>query len=283
VFEALPVPPIDPILALGSVVRADARPDKIDLGIGVYRDESGRTPIMGAVAEAERRLLAARTTKAYVGVRGDTAFAERIVEVVLGRPKSETVAAIQATGGTGALRILAGLIVRARGDVTVWLPEPTWLNHQTIFADAGLRTADYPYYNREASQLRTDMMLAALDAIPRGDVVLFHGCCHNPSGADLSPAAWEAVAEIMVRRGIVPLVDLAYQGFGRGLDDDAAGVRMLAERVPELLVASSCSKKLRHLLRAHRMCPGASRKHEERCLGRGAHGACRTTALLDAA
>lgn len=241
-FEALPVPPIDPILALGSVVRADARPDKIDLGIGVYRDESGRTPIMGAVAEAERRLLAARTTKAYVGARGDTAFAERIVEVVLGRPKSETVAAIQATGGTGALRILAGLIVRARGDVTVWLPEPTWLNHQTIFADAGLRTADYPYYDREASQLRTDMMLAALEAIPRGDVVLFHGCCHNPSGADLSPAAWEAVAEIMVRRGIVPLVDLAYQGFGRGLDDDAAGVRMLATRVPELLVASSCSK-----------------------------------------
>ena len=241
-FEALPVPPIDPILALGSVVRADARPDKIDLGIGVYRDESGRTPIMGAVAEAERRLLAARTTKAYVGARGDTAFAERIVDVVLGRPKSETVAAIQATGGTGALRLLAGLIVRARGDVTVWLPEPTWLNHQTIFADAGLRTADYPYYDREASQLRTDMMLAALEAIPRGDVVLFHGCCHNPSGADLSPAAWEAVAEIMVRRGIVPLVDLAYQGFGRGLDDDAAGVRMLATRVPELLVASSCSK-----------------------------------------
>jgi aspartate/tyrosine/aromatic aminotransferase len=144
VLEALPVPPIDPILALGSAVRADARADKIDLGIGVYRDEHGRTPIMAAVAEAERRLLAARTTKTYVGARDDTAFADQIAAVAFGELASARVAATQAIGGTGALRILAGLIVRARGAVTVWLPEPTWLNHHAMFADAGLRTATHP-------------------------------------------------------------------------------------------------------------------------------------------
>jgi aspartate/tyrosine/aromatic aminotransferase len=242
VFDALPVPPLDPILALGGAVRSDARPDKIDLGIGVYRDENGQTPIMAAVTEAERRLLAARTTKTYVGARGDTAFADCVAELILGQSKSEWMTGIQATGGTGALRVLAGLIARAKGDVTVWLPEPTWLNHPTIFTDAGLRTATYPYYDPQTSKVRVDEMLAALEAIPAGDVVLFHGCCHNPCGADLSLEAWEAVAAIMSRRGLIPLVDLAYQGFGGGLDEDAAGIRLLASRLPELLVAFSCSK-----------------------------------------
>jgi aspartate/tyrosine/aromatic aminotransferase len=172
VFEALSVPPIDPILALGGAVRADARPDKIALGIGVYRDENGHTPIMAVVTEAEGRLLAARTTKPYVGARGDTVFAGRVAELILGRPKSQWMTGIQATGGTGALRILAGLIVRAKGDVTVWLPEPTWLNHSTIFADAGLRTATYPYYDRRISQVRVDEMLAALETIPSGEVTI---------------------------------------------------------------------------------------------------------------
>jgi aspartate/tyrosine/aromatic aminotransferase len=242
VFEALPVPPLDPILALGGAVRSDARTDKIDLGIGVYRDENAQTPIMAAVTEAERRLLAACTTKTYVGARGDTVFAGRIAELILGQSKSEWMTGIQATGGTGALRVLAGLIVRAKGDATVWLPEPTWLNHSTIFADAGLRTANYPYYDRRTAKVRVDEMLAALEAMPSGEVVLFHGCCHNPCGADLSLEAWDAIAAIMSRRGLIPLVDLAYQGFGRGFDEDAAGVRLLASRLPELLVAFSCSK-----------------------------------------
>jgi aspartate/tyrosine/aromatic aminotransferase len=241
-LETLATPPIDPILALGIAARADTRPDKIDLGIGVFRDEDGRTPIMVAVTEAERRLLAGRTTKTYVGARGDVAFAGKIALLVLGKLKSERVAAMQATGGTGALRILAGIIAKTGSATTVWLPETTWLNHHAIFNDAGLRTATYPYYDRETLQVRSDAMLAAIGAMPRGDVALFHGCCHNPSGADLSAVEWEAAAEIMVRRGILPLVDLAYQGFGNGLDEDAAGVRLLAERLPELLVASSCSK-----------------------------------------
>ena len=197
---------------------------------------------MRAVAEAERRLLGERTTKAYVGARGDTVFADRITEIVLGEPKSQRVAAVQATGGTGALRILAGLIARSRRAATVWLPDPTWLNHHTIFSDAGLRTATYPYYDRQFSRLRIAAMFDAMKAIPSGDIVLFHGCCHNPCGADLSHTDWEAVAELIVRRGIVPFVDLAYQGFGAGLDEDAFGVRLLASRAPELLVASSCSK-----------------------------------------
>jgi aromatic-amino-acid transaminase len=197
---------------------------------------------MAAVTEAERGLLAACTTKTYVGARGDTVFASQIAELILGQSKSEWMTGIQATGGTGALRVLAGLIVLAKGDAKVWLPEPTWLNHSTIFADAGLGTAHYPYYDRWTSHVRADEMLAALEAMPSGEVVLFHGCCHNPSGADLSLEAWDAIAAIMSRRGLIPLVDLAYQGFGRGLDEDAAGVRLLASRLPELLVAFSCPK-----------------------------------------
>lgn len=241
-FETLPPPPVDPILALGGAVRSDRRSDKLDLGIGVFRDEAGDTPIMRAVREAERRLLDERATKTYVGARGDMLFVNAVAQLILGTARSERLAGIQATGGTGALRVLAGLVARARGDVTVWVPEPTWLNHQTIFADAGLKTAGYPYYERTELRVRVDLLLAKLETIPSGDVVLFHGCCHNPCGADLSFEAWEAIAEVMGRRGLIPLVDLAYQGFGRGLHEDAEGVRLLATRIPELLIAFSCSK-----------------------------------------
>lgn len=241
-FEALPAPPVDPILALGGAVRSDRRLDKLDLGIGVFRDEAGHTPIMEAVREAERRLLDDRSTKTYVGARGDLLFVDAVAQLIFGTGRSERLAGIQATGGTGALRVLTGLVARARGDVTVWVPEPTWLNHQTIFADAGLKTAGYPYYDRTELRVRVDLLLAKLETIPPGDVVLFHGCCHNPCGADLSFEAWEAIAEVMGRRGLIPFVDLAYQGFGRGLDEDAGGVRLLAARMPELLVAFSCSK-----------------------------------------
>ncbi len=245
-LEALPTPPVDPILALGGAVRADQRIDKLDLGIGVFRNEAGRTPIMRAVREAEQRLLTDRTTKTYVGARGDLQFVDAVTRLVLG-PKlpdrlGGRLSGSQATGGTGALRVLAGLIARVGGDVTVWTPEPTWLNHQTLFADAGLKTASYPYYDRKALAARPDLMLAWLETLPAGDVVLLHGCCHNPSGADLSLEAWEAIAAVMTRRGLIPLVDLAYQGFGRGLEDDATGVRLLAQRTPELLVAFSGSK-----------------------------------------
>lgn len=241
-FEALSTPATDPILALGSAVRSDTRPLKLDLGIGVYRDEKGHTPIMAAVTEAERRLLADRVTKTYVGARGDALFVERIAELVLGSAKPDEMIGIQTTGGTGALRVLAGLISRARPDATVWLPDPSWANHETIFADAGLRTSSYAYYDPVRSQIKVDEMISALGCVPAGDVVLLHGSCHNPCGTDSSADTWSSIAHIMTERGIVPLVDLAYQGFGLGLDEDAAGVRELVAQVPELLVAFSCSK-----------------------------------------
>ena len=241
-FDALPLPPADPILALGGAVRADRRAEKLDLGIGVFRDESGRTPIMQAVREAERRLLSDRTTKTYVGARGDMHFIDAVAQLVLGARPPERLAGIQATGGTGALRVLAGLVARTGKTPSIWMPDPTWLNHQTIFSDAGLKTASYSYYDRSTLAVRPDLLLARLETIPSGDVVLFHGCCHNPCGADLSLETWEAVAEVVTRRGLIPLVDLAYQGFGQGLEQDAAGLRLLAARTPELLVAFSCSK-----------------------------------------
>lgn len=241
-FETLSTPATDPILALGSAVRSDTRPLKLDLGIGVYRDENGHTPIMAAVIEAERRLQANRVTKTYVGARGDTLFVERIAELILGSAKPEEMIGIQTTGGTGALRVLAGLVSRARPEATVWLPDPSWANHETIFADAGLNTRSYAYYDAARSQIKVDEMMSVLSGVPAGDVVLLHGSCHNPCGTDLSIDTWSSIAHLVTERGIVPLVDLAYQGFGHGLDEDAAGVRELVAQVPELLVAFSCSK-----------------------------------------
>ncbi|ODT78109.1 MAG: hypothetical protein ABS76_24995 [Pelagibacterium sp. SCN 64-44] len=241
-FESLAKPPIDPILALGQAVRSDPRADRLDLGIGVYRDETGLTPIMKAVSEAERRLLNERSSKTYVGARGDTVFVDRIAELVLGRSRPEEMAGIQATGGTGALRVLAGLVARANTGATVWLPGPSWSNHETIFADAGLRIAAYPYYDPVEKGILVDQMMAVFKSLPAGDVVLLHGCCHNPCGVDLSLDSWRELAIVLSERGLIPLIDLAYQGFGRGLEEDAQGVRELISEVPELMIAFSGSK-----------------------------------------
>lgn len=241
-FESLAKPPIDPILALGHAVRSDPRTDRLDLGIGVYRDETGLTPIMKAVSEAERRLFDERSTKTYVGARGDTVFVERIAELVLGRSRPEEMAGIQATGGTGALRVLAGLISRANAGATVWLPSPTWSNHETIFADAGLNTATYPYYDPVEKEILVDQMMAVFKSLPAGDVVLLHGCCHNPCGVDLSLDSWRELALVLSERGLIPLIDLAYQGFGRGLEEDVKGLRELISEAPELMIAFSGSK-----------------------------------------
>ncbi|MBR7653398.1 aspartate/tyrosine/aromatic aminotransferase [Brucella oryzae] len=241
-FESLAKPPIDPILALGQAVRSDPRADRLDLGIGVYRDETGLTPIMKAVSEAERRLLSERSSKTYVGARGDTVFVDRIAELVLGRSRPEEMAGIQATGGTGALRVLAGLVARANTGATVWLPGPSWSNHETIFADAGLRIAAYPYYDPVEKGILVEETMAVFKSLPAGDVVLLHGCCHNPCGVDLSLDSWRELAIVLSERGLIPLIDLAYQGFGRGLEEDAQGVRELISEVPELMIAFSGSK-----------------------------------------
>lgn len=242
-LSALRPPPADPILALGGLFAADKRPGKLDLGIGIYRNEASETPIMQSVKLAERRLLATRTTKRYVGARGDRRFAAAMVELAFGASTEvERIASLQAPGGTGALRVLAQLLAEARPKATVWLPDPTWLNHQAIFAAVGLKTAYYPYYDAERAAVRFDDMGDRLRSAERGDVVLLHGCCHNPSGADLNEVEWRTLATVLLEWDLIPFIDIAYQGFGRGLDEDARGLRILAARLPEVLAASSCSK-----------------------------------------
>ncbi len=241
-FEVLQPSPPDKILSLMGLFRDDPRAHKIDLGVGVYRDSSGRTPVMRAVREAERRLFEIEETKAYLGPGGDPGYRAAIAELVFGGTlPADRLASAQTPGGAGALRILAGLVARARPGVSVWLPDPTWVNHPAIFADAGLATRTYPYFDPAGSGVRIDAMMAALRQAAPGDLVLLHGCCHNPTGASLVASEWEQICDIIVARGLVPFIDFAYQGFGDGLDQDAQAVRRFASRLPEMLVAvSSC-------------------------------------------
>ncbi|MFZ5654029.1 MAG: aromatic amino acid transaminase [Pseudomonadota bacterium] len=245
-FEVLQAYPPDPILRLIAEFRADPRPDKVDLGVGVYKDEQGRTPIMAAVKTAERRVLAGEDTKAYIGPAGVAEFNVAMQELVFGAGHpvlaDARVATVLTPGGCGALRVGAELLKRAAPGATIWVSDPTWANHIPLLGNAGLQIRQYPYYDREHSALRFDAMLSALAEAGAGDVVLLHGCCHNPCGADLDGGQWRAVAELAEQRGFLPFVDLAYQGLGDGLEADAAGLRLLAARVPQMLVASSCSK-----------------------------------------
>ncbi|HYE00102.1 MAG TPA: amino acid aminotransferase [Alphaproteobacteria bacterium] len=242
-FESLEVAPPDGILAVIAAYRADPRPQKIDLGVGVYRDSAGRTPVLAAVREAERRLFDAQDTKTYVGMAGDVGFNAAMTRLVFAESApADRIRAVQTPGGSGALRVLAELLRRAKPGATVWVSDPTWPNHEPIVRAAGLQTRSYPYLDRATKTVRVEAMLAALAEAGPNDIVLLHGCCHNPSGADLAPADWDAVAELAVKRGFLPFVDLAYQGFGEGLDADAYGMRRLAAAVPEMVVAVSCSK-----------------------------------------
>ena len=245
-FDALQAYPPDPILRLIADFRADPRPDKVDLGVGVYKDEHGHTPIMAAVKAAERRVLAGEDSKAYIGPAGMPEFNVEIQKLTFGAGHpalaSARVATVLTPGGCGALRVGAELLKRTAPGTTIWVSDPTWANHIPLLGNAGLTIREYPYYDRTSSSLRFDAMMSALAEAARGEVVLLHGCCHNPCGADLDLDQWRAVADLAEQRGFLPFVDLAYQGLGDGLDADAAGLRLLAERVPEMLVASSCSK-----------------------------------------
>jgi aromatic-amino-acid transaminase len=242
-FETLTAAPPDKIIALMGQFREDPRPGKIDLGVGVYKDAKGNTPIMAAVREAEKRLYERQSTKTYVGMGGDPLFNAAMIGLVFGGDADRArIRAAQAPGGSGALRILAELIARAKPGATVWLSDPTWPNHVPLIRAAGVTTRDYPYFDAATGTVRFDAMMETLKTAAPGDVVLLHGCCHNPTGANLDHGQWEAVAELFVSRGLFPFVDLAYQGFGDGLEEDAYGVRLLATRVPEMAVAASCSK-----------------------------------------
>ena len=245
-FEAFDELPPDPILGLMAAFREDSRPRKIDLGVGVYRDESGHTPILEAVARAEQRRIDNETTKAYIGPPGTPEFNQAIATLVYGRNhgvlKDGRVTSVQTPGGCGALRVAADLLKRIRSQARIWVSDPTWANHVPLLGSAGLAIEPYPYYDAKTMNLDADAMLHALSGVSAGDIVLLHGCCHNPSGVDLDPGHWAAIAELANERGFLPFVDLAYQGLGNGLDVDADGVRVLSEQCPEVVVTISCSK-----------------------------------------
>jgi aspartate/tyrosine/aromatic aminotransferase len=239
----LPTVQSDSLLALIALANADPRPHKIDVGVGVYRDAEGRTPILTVTKDAEARLLETQATKAYLGGAGDKRFAELLRPIVLGEhADDERIHGLQTPGGCGALRLGFELIAGANPDARVFIGTPTWPNHPPIVHAVGLATTEYPYYERGQAVIRFDDMLEALGTGEPGDVALLHGCCHNPTGADLSDEQWDAVTQVVVERGLIPFVDLAYQGFGRGLDADAYGVRGILSACDEVIVAQSCDK-----------------------------------------
>lgn len=243
-FEYLKALPADAILRLIAEHNDDPRDDKIDLGVGVYRDESGHTPILATVKKAERQLVDEQETKSYLGSGGNPDFNDAMQLLIFGSAgqKSDRITTLQTPGGSGSLRVAAGMILRARPDTPVWASDPTWANHIPLLGGAGIRLEKYPYYDPDSKAIRFAEMLDTLNRMPQGDILLLHGCCHNPTGMDLSTDQWQEVASVVASRGLVPFVDIAYQGFAAGLDEDAFPVRCLFDQVPEMIVSSSCSK-----------------------------------------
>ncbi|WP_047284474.1 amino acid aminotransferase [Pseudomonas protegens] len=238
-FDAIGRVPGDPILGLMGAYASDPNPNKFDLGVGVYKDAQGLTPIPRSVKLAEQRLVDRQDTKIYIGGHGDAAFGKVINELVLG--SDSKLIATQTPGGTGALRLSADFIAHCLPGRGVWLSDPTWPIHETIFAAAGVKVSHYPYVGND-NRLDVEAMLATLNQVPEGDVVLLHACCHNPTGFDLGHADWQRVLDVVRSRKLLPLIDFAYQGFGDGLEQDAWAVRLFAAELPEVLITSSCSK-----------------------------------------
>ncbi|HXV23173.1 MAG TPA: amino acid aminotransferase [Alphaproteobacteria bacterium] len=244
-LSSLSILPPDPLWGLTTAFRQDERPGKMDLVVGVYRDEFGRTPVLSAVQAAERRLAEGGLSKAYRSLSGNAAFNAGMARLLLGTDAARLARqhAMQTVGGTGALRLLADFIALANPEAQVWSTDPGYVNHRPLMEAAGLTVSTYRW--RETAQgLDTDVMLADLDAAKRGDIVIVHGCCHNPTGIDMPFEAWAAVTGLCARKGLVPLVDMAYQGFGDGLEADAAGLRHMIDRLETVLVAASCSKNM---------------------------------------
>ncbi len=244
-FDAIGRVPGDPILGLMEAYAQDTNPRKFDLGVGVYKDAQGLTPIPEAVKIAEARLVDSQDTKTYIGGHGNPLFGKVINELVLGADSKliaeQRAGATQTPGGTGALRLAADFIAQRLPGKGVWLSNPTWPIHETIFAAAGVKVSHYPYVGSD-NRLDVEAMLAVLNDVPKGDVVLLHACCHNPTGFDLNHDDWRRVLDVVRSRNLLPLIDFAYQGFGDGLEQDAWSTRLFATEIPELLITSSCSK-----------------------------------------
>ncbi len=242
-LEHLKPQPADKILMLMQSFREDPRTDKIDLGVGVYKDPTGLTPVMRAVKAAEKKIWESQNTKAYVGLAGDPAFLDAMIGLVLdGAVARERIGAVATPGGTGAIRQALELIRLASPEATVWLSNPTWPNHPSIIKYLGMKMAEYRYFDEATCGVDFAGMMADLQGLRAGDVVLLHGCCHNPTGANLDAAQWDEVIALLKAKGAVPMVDIAYQGVGDGLSADAAATRMVAAGMDEVLIAASCSK-----------------------------------------
>ena len=242
-FDRLPAQQPDKIIELMTTFRNDPRETKVDLGVGVYKNADGLTPVMGAIKKAEQQLWHDETTKTYVGLAGDAGFHDAMVALILGADAPhERIACAATPGGTGAVRNGLEMIQMANPEARVWISAPTWPNHPSILNYLGIETRSYRYYDAESGGVDIDGMMADLTGAAAGDVVLLHGCCHNPTGANLRPDDWRAVSKLLAKRGLIPFVDIAYQGFGEGLEEDAFGTRHLVETLPEVLIAASCSK-----------------------------------------
>lgn len=242
-LENLTPQPRDKILMLIEMYKADPRTDKIDLGVGVYKDANGVTPVMRAIKAAEKQLWQTETTKAYTGLAGDPAYTTALRQVILGDAVDMArIAAAATPGGTGACRQAFEMTKMINPDATVWLSNPTWPNHISILKHLGVTICEYRYFDDDTRGVDFGAMMADLAEVKAGDVVLLHGCCHNPTGANLNLTQWKEVADLLVAKGATPMIDIAYQGFGDGLEADAAGTRLIAGICPETLIAASCSK-----------------------------------------
>ena len=240
--------PADTILGLAAACRADPNPDKVDLTVGIYMDEQGLCPVFDAIRQAQQALVAEEVTKAYMPPAGDENFNLGMQRLVLGETspalRENRVGSVQAPGGCGALRICAEIIRAAAPDAKVWVSDPSWPVHFPLLGSSGLKFAAYRYYDPASHGVDFDAMVSDLEQAGASDVVLLHGCCHNPCGADLTLQQWGVIADMAERQGFTPFIDIAYQGLGQGLDEDAAGLRLLVERLPEVIVAASCSKNM---------------------------------------
>lgn len=242
-FENLKPQPEDKIIKMIGMYAADPRDQKLDLGLGVYKDAKGNTPVMRAVKAAETRLLETQDTKKYVGLLGNLDFVDAMRELVLGDSvDAGRVTGAQEPGGTGAIRQIFELIHMAEPNATVWISNPSWPNHEAILKHLGMKIGKYRYFDEATCGVDFDGMMEDLNEMTEGDVVLLHGCCHNPTGANITTEQWGLVTDLVLAKGITPMIDFAYQGFGDGLEEDAVGMRLMASRVPEMLIAASCSK-----------------------------------------
>ena len=245
-FETLKILPLDPILGLSQEYMQSKHPNKVNLSVGVYKTDSGNTPIFKAVKTAEQRMIDEQESKVYIAQQGDPKFLSGMHALLLGDDLSHSLqdrsSICMTPGGCGALRLAAETIFQAKPDATVWFSTPTWGNHFPLIESAGLKTAEYPYYDKTTGLVDFDAMLTTLEKIPAGDLILLHACCHNPTGADLNKEQWDQIIDLAERQGFIPWFDVAYQGFAQSLDDDAYSLRIAAKRLPEVVIAASCSK-----------------------------------------